>query len=258
MIQNKKRVASQVIVKNLIKLTPWIIACFIPYCLNMGGIIKWKNQNTLEGHLSTLYDIITKALNEDEVFNGIKLVFAEFIFNFTSIGCWIKFIVFLAVPLVFLKIVIAMVPYFPAISRTVIITGKAIIDFICNAVRSAKNANILRIIECWLRYHIIPDRSGNHSLICISTIIGDLKFFGGVKTDSIKFPKLHLISDNGAENDRLLDYPVLIVQTSSGVFLCGSGLVDENGTTQRKIRLSHNSQAIRIGRHTYEIYIKEI
>lgn len=252
--QNKN---NEKITKNLKRLSPWIIICFIPYCLNLGGIIKWRNENSFKGHICTLYDIIVTSLDNDEILKGINLAMDEFIFNFTSIGAWIKFIIFIIVIIVTLKALINLIPRIPSMIKVVISIGKTTSCFLRNIKRIVKKINVLEILECSLRYHLIPNYSNNHSIVCLSTFIDDIKFYGGIKTNIIKFPKLHLISYNGTETDRLLDNPVLIVQTSSGVFLCGNGLIDENGTIQRKIKLCHNMQDIKIGKHTYEIYIEE-
>lgn len=257
MNQNKNNTLTEKITKNLKRLSPWIIICFIPYCLNIGGVIKWRNENSFKGHIRALYDIIVTALDNDEIIKGINLAMNEFIFNFTSSGAWIKFIISIVVVIVAIKVLICLISRIPGMIKAVISTGKTAGYFLRNIKRTTKKINILESLECSLRYHLIPNYSNHHSIICLSTSIDDIKFFGGVKANIIKFPKLHLISYNGTETDRLLDNPVLIVQTSSGVFLCGHGLIDENGTIQRKIKLSHNTQEIKIGKHTYEIYIEE-
>lgn len=249
------KVKTGMVVRIIKRLSPWIVICFIPYCLSMAGVVTWKNQNP--NHLTHLWDIIVNALDSNKVIEGLHLALDEFIFNFGSIGAWIKFVLFIAVPIVLLKITITLIPHFPSMFKAILFIERTTSNFLRNIKRSIKKINVFGIIECSLRYHLVPDYSNNHSIICLSTSIDGMKFLGGVKADNVKFPKIHLISYTGAETDHFLDKPILIVQTSSGVFLCGQGLIDENDTIQKKIKLSREIQSVTIGIYTYRIYIEE-
>ncbi len=255
MNKDKKTISTGRIVRILKRLSPWIVLCYIPYCLNIAGVISWRNNNP--HHLRHLLDIIIDALNNDKVLDGLKLCLNEFIFNFTSIGVWIKFFLFLLVPIILLKIVILMLPYVPSMIKSIISTTQNISREFRNFKHSAKKINILEAIEYLLRYRLIPAYGVHNAIICLSTIFDDMVYLGGVKADNIKFPKFHLISYSGDECDYILDKPISIVQTSSGVFLCGSGLIDENETVQRKIKLSRATQTITIGKQTFQIFIEE-
>lgn len=249
------KVKTGMIVRIVKRLSPWIVICFIPYCLSMAGVVTWKNQNP--NHLAHLWDIIINALDNNKIIDGFHLALDEFIFNLASIGAWVKFVLFLAVPIVLLRITISLIPHIPGVFKAVVSITRTTGNFLHNSKRSIKKMNMLGIIECSLRYHLIPDYSSNHSIICLSTSIDGTRFYGGVMSNNSKFPKLHLIAHNGNETDQILDNPILIVQTTSGIFLCGHGLVDENGTIQKKVRLSHLSQNITIGKHTFNVYIEE-
>lgn len=255
MEKDKKNVLTGRIVKILKKLSPWIVICFIPHCLNMAGIVTWRNQN--QHHFRNIWNIIFDALDNNKILDGLKLVLDEFIFNFTSIGAWIEFVIFLMIQIVLLKIIIVLLPYIPTITKAIVSAGRKTICFFRNIKQSVKKINVFKTIEYSLRYHLIPAYTNHHSIICLSTMINNTKYFGGVKADNTKFPELHLISYNGREINCLLDKPVLIIQTSSEVFLCGHGLIDNNGTSQRKIRLSHIIQNVTIGENTFEIYVEK-
>ncbi|MDO4864298.1 MAG: hypothetical protein Q4A05_09035 [Ruminococcus sp.] len=237
------------------KLVTAIMVIFSVKLLGICGLVNWRTE--CDGHWIYIFRTAKEALDNNTVFDGIRLINHEFIIDLFNLGGWIKYWFLFG----FMALILSYLPTAVKKINKIFRPDRKLIHFAVQAVRLLRSASAERCasaVKAFVKYGIIvsADSPGSVSRsVGFSVIINDREYYGGVVADGVTVVRsLHLISADGTETDHIFPEPLTVIAGKKRIFLCGS-FTDSNGTRQRKKSLSTLPETVSSGFESYSVNI---